>query len=67
MVRKIDEECAIVPCQSHKSVLTGELMPNVGYAGQTPADIATLSSYRHYRDCEEKKKLRIYGTLLDYP
>lgn len=61
VVSKIDQECAIVPYQSQKSTLTGELVPNVGFEGQAPEDICQLSNYRHLRDTEEEKKLRIFG------
>lgn len=63
VVRQIDRECAIVPYSSQKSILTGELMPNVGYSGQTPDEIAKLSSYRHYRNSDEQTKLKIYGKI----
>lgn len=61
VIDQIDKDCAIVPYTSQKSILTGELMPNVGYSGQTPQEIARLASYRHYRDSDEQTKLKIYG------
>lgn len=63
VVSQIERDCAIVPYQSQKSILTGELMPNVGYSGQTPEDIGKLTSYRHYRDADEKVKMRIHGII----
>lgn len=60
VVRHIDQECAIVPYQSQKSLVTGELIENVGYQGQKPDEIGKLSSYRHFRVSDEKTRLQIY-------
>jgi radial spoke head protein 9 len=59
VVHSIDMECAIVPYESQKSLVTGELLENVGYQGQKPEDIGKLSSYRHYRLSDEKTRLQI--------
>ena len=61
VVHTIDHDCAVVPYPSQKSTLTGQLLPNVGYEGQKPEEIADLGSYRHLRDSSEEKKLRIFG------
>lgn len=60
VVHHIEQECAIVPYESQKSLVTGELIENVGYQGQKPDEIGKLSSYRHFRASDEKTRLQIY-------
>ncbi len=67
LVHKIDRDCAVVPSTSHKTSLTGELMSNLAYRGQTPEEIANFESYRHYRESDEETRLRIYGKLSINP
>ena len=63
LVNQIDFECAVVPDPAMKSSQTGELMTNLGYQGQTPEEIASLKSYKHFRSSDEEKRLRIHGNL----
>lgn len=61
VVHSIDRDCAVVPFESQKTALTGQLLPNVGYAGQTPESIGEIASYRHLRDAKEEVKMKIFG------
>lgn len=60
VVHSIDQECAIVPYESQKSMITGELLENIGYQGQKPEEIGKITSYRHYRLSDEKTRLQIH-------
>ena len=63
VVRAIDHDCAIVPYASQKSTVTGQLLPDVGYAGQTPDEIGKLDNYRHLRDASNETRTQIFGSL----
>ena len=63
VVHSIDHDCAIVPYESQKTTITGKLLPNVGYIGQSQNQISHLSNYRHLRNAPEEKKLKIFGSF----
>ena len=62
-MHSIDHDCAIVPYESQKTTVTGKLLPNVGYLGQTPTEITQLKNYRHLRNAPEELKLKIFGKV----